>query len=129
MFISSCGLIDNKFVIKNNRPATISYLLAGPDQTAALKYFGPELKKTSKNKALKNQGDYLMQGMSAHIAMMDSWDNYFKNSDKRDSTYLYVIDSVNMGKDTATLRTSALISQYHVTLEYMKASNWVFEVK
>lgn len=129
--ISSCDPIDEKFIIINNTPNTISYYFSKDStEQSALKFYSEKFYVNSQGGKIKKEFDYVKSKDEKPIPMMINWEDYLNYEFKeRRGVYLYVIDSSDINKEVDVMQNSKLVRRYEITSNYMKANQWRFEIK
>lgn len=122
-----CDQVDWKFTVVNQSTNTISYYLT-PDSTGSLAkgFYASTYYNTPDGKVPK-EFEYIKGSESGKIITMGKWGTNspeFKNG----KTYIYTIDSVNIGMDSSILEKEHLIRKHQVTLDYMMTHSWTIDV-
>ncbi|KAA5536814.1 hypothetical protein F0919_03850 [Taibaiella lutea] len=123
----SCELVDNKFTIINNSPNLISYYFTKDSTGKLANEFYSTYYYTTSNGKIPKEFYFIQSGNKGTIETLGEWDTDTSSFDNG-TAYIYIIDSINIGRED-TLTMNKLIRKYSVTIDYLKAKNWVFEVK
>jgi hypothetical protein len=121
---------DKKFVLVNNSSNTISYYFSkDTSENSALEFYSEKFYRNPNKGKVAKEFDYIKNNKEKHLSMMGSWESYLNGQFKNGEANLYIIDSIDIGKDYNTIKENKLIKKYKVSFEYMKAHNWRFEVE
>ena len=126
----SCDPVDNKLVLYNKSQETVSYFFSADstDETA-VRFYSDKFYITPENKKINKEYDYIRSGVKKNLLMIGSWDNYLTKQFKNGTAFLYVIDSIDIGKNRDTLKDTKFIRKYEMSIVYMKENNWQFAIQ
>lgn len=72
--------------------------------------------------------DYLRANQKKKIGMLGSWETYLNEQFNNGVAFLCVVDSQEIGLDSATLIAKKSIRTYKVSVPILNATNWKFKV-
>lgn len=123
----SCDPVDRKFTVANKTNKVVSFYFT-IDSTGQLArdYYSSFYDKTASG-FIRKEFAYIKGNDSGNISTLGDWDtdsSQFYNG----IAYIYVIDSLDIGKDSSTLEYKQLIRRYHVSICGMKSNNWIVNI-
>ena len=130
VFIVSCDPVeDRKFTIDNNRKNTISYYLTSDSTENDASDFFANFFYTDADKKIMKDFDYVASQETRKLPMMTTWEKYINQQFKNGVAYMYVIDSINIGRSKEDVVSQKLVTKYRITVDSMRKVNWVLNVK
>jgi len=126
---SSCDSVDLRLTISNKEPNTVSYFLSDSDIDNAASLYSTLFLYNSRGEKKFREFKFIKGKAAVHISTLGNWENVLNAKSDSGEMQLYIIDSVDLGKDKTTLIKNKLIRKYIINLKNLKSNNWVVTIQ